>query len=215
MIPTDKRNDYYEKYLSDLSDHFDQSKEQKAPIHVGEKIRHLREKQRLTLEDLAEKTGFKVEMLENIEKEAITPPLGTMMKLSRALNTLMSSIISEKAGNKTYSVLRAKDQKSAPLPLGKVSDHSYIPVGTDLEDRHMDPFIVKLNPVKNKTLAPAVHEGEEFIYVLDGEVKITIEEHEEILSMGDAFYLKSTAPHLVTSNTDQPAMIMAVLYSGS
>lgn len=215
MISADKRNEYYEKYLSDLSYHLDQTEEQEKPIHVGEKIRHLREKQRLTLEDLAIKTGFEVEMLDKIEKETVTPPLGTMMKLSKALNTVMSSIISEKSGNKTYSVLKVKDQKTAPLPLGKVSDHSYIPLAGGIENRHLDPFIVKLNPVNNKTLAPAVHEGEEFIYVLSGEVRIVVEENEEILCMGDAFYLKSTAPHLVTSNNDQPAMILAILYSGN
>ncbi len=215
MISTNKRNEYYEKYRSDLSYHLDQTEEQERPIHVGEKIlRHLLEKQKLTLDDLVPKTGFDVEVLDKIEKDTITPPSGTMMKLSRALNTVISSIISEKSGNKTYSVLRVKDQKSASLPLGKVRDHSYIPLAQGIEDRHLDPFIVKLNPVKDKTMAPAVHEGEEFIYVLSGEVKIVVEKHEEILCMGDAFYLKSTTPHLVTINNDQPAMIPAILYSG-
>ena len=184
MISTEKRNEYYEKYLSDLSYHLDQTEQQENPIHVGEKIRHLREKQRLTLDDLAIKTGFDVEMLDKIEKETITPPLGTMIKLSRALNTVMSSIISEKNGNKTYGVLRVKDQKTASLPPGKVSDHSYIPLAAGIEDRRLDPFVVKLSAVHDNTLAPAVHEGEEFIYVLSGEVKIVVEENEEILYSG-------------------------------
>jgi len=52
------------------------TKKQERPIHVGGKVRHLREKQRLTLDDLALKTGFDVDMLDKIEKETITPPLG-------------------------------------------------------------------------------------------------------------------------------------------
>ncbi len=212
MIKIEKLNEYYEKYLADLAEHMDKPQEQSEPIHVGEKIKHLRETQGLSLEELARKTGFDITMLEDIEQEKITPPLGTMIRLSRALNTVMSSIFSQQEGQKNYSVLRVSDHKSAPLPTGRASYHSYIPLAADLKDRHMDPFLVKLNPGK-KDMAPSVHEGEELIYVIDGEVKIVIEDQVEILSLGDALYLKSTAPHIVVSNTDEPALILAIMYS--
>ncbi|NPA25414.1 MAG: helix-turn-helix domain-containing protein [Deltaproteobacteria bacterium] len=212
MIKIEKLNEYYEKYLTDLAEHMDKPQEQTEPIHVGEKIKHLRETQGLSLEELARKTGFDITMLENIEQEKITPPLGTMIRLSRALNTVMSSIFSQQEEQKNYSVLRVCDHKSAPLPTGRASYHSYIPLAADLKDRHMDPFIVKLNPEK-KDVAPSVHDGEELIYVIDGEVKIVIEDQVEILSLGDALYLKSTAPHIVVTNTDEPALILAIMYS--
>jgi transcriptional regulator with XRE-family HTH domain len=215
MIKVEKLNEYYEKYLTDLAEHMDRPQEQSDPIHVGEKIKHLRETQGMSLDELARKTGFDIKMLENIEQEKITPPLGTMIRLSRALNTVMSSIFSQQQEEKHYSVLRVKDHKSAPLPTGRASYHSYIPLGADLKDRHMDPFIVKLNPEKSKDVVPSVHEGEELIYVIDGEVRIVIEDQVEILTIGDSLYLKSTAPHIVVTNTDQPALILAIMYSGS
>ncbi|MCK5914754.1 MAG: helix-turn-helix transcriptional regulator, partial [Deltaproteobacteria bacterium] len=146
MIKIEKYNEYYEKYLTDLAEHMDKPQEQTEPIHVGEKIKHMRETQGLSLAELAQKTGFEVEMLENIEQENITPPLGTMIRLSRALNTVMSSLFSDQEEETHYSVLRVSDQKSAPLPTGRASYHSYIPLAADLKGRHMDPFIVKLNP---------------------------------------------------------------------
>jgi transcriptional regulator with XRE-family HTH domain len=191
----------------------DKPQEQADPIHVGEKIKHMRETQGLSIEELAKKTGFDVEMLENVEKENIIPPLGTMIRLSRALNTVMSSLFSSQEEQVHYSVVRVNDQKSAPLPTGRASYHSYIPLAADLKDRHMDPFIVKLNPEKAKDVVPSVHDGEELIYVIDGEVKITVEDKVEILGLGDALYLKSTTPHVVITNTDKPALILAIMYS--
>jgi transcriptional regulator with XRE-family HTH domain len=213
MIKIEKHNEYYEKYLSDLAEHMDKPQEQADPIHVGEKIKHMRETQGLSIEELAKKTGFDVEMLENVEKENIIPPLGTMIRLSRALNTVMSSLFSSQEEQVHYSVVRVNDQKSAPLPTGRASYHSYIPLAADLKDRHMDPFIVKLNPEKAKDVVPSVHDGEELIYVIDGEVKITVEDKVEILGLGDALYLKSTTPHVVITNTDKPALILAIMYS--
>ena len=213
MIKIEKHNEYYEKYLSDLAEHMDKPQEQSDPIHVGEKIKHMRETQGLSIEELAKKTGFDVEMLENVEKENIIPPLGTMIRLSRALNTVMGTLFSSQEEQTNYSVVRVNDQKSAPLPTGRASYHSYIPLAADLKDRHMDPFIVKLNPEKAKDVVPSVHDGEELIYVIDGEVKITVEDKVEILGLGDALYLKSTTPHVVITNTDKPALILAVMYS--
>ncbi len=213
MIKIEKHNEYYEKYLSDLAEHMDKPQEQTEPIHVGEKIKHMRETQGLSIEELARKTGFDVAMLENVEQEKVIPPLGTMIRLSRALNTVMSSLFSSQEEQVHYSVVRVNDQKSAPLPTGRASYHSYIPLAADLKDRHMDPFIVKLNPEKAKDVVPSVHEGEELIYVIDGEVKITIEDKVEILGLGDALYLKSTTPHIVITNTDKPALILAIMYS--
>jgi len=213
MIKIEKHNEYYEKYLSDLAEHMDKPQEQSDPIHVGEKIKHMRETQGLSIEELAKKTGFDVDMLENVEKENIIPPLGTMIRLSRALNTVMSSLFSSQEEQLNYSVVRVNDQKSAPLPTGRASYHSYIPLAADLKDRHMDPFIVKLNPEKAKDVVPSVHDGEELIYVIDGEVKITVEDKVEILGLGDALYLKSTTPHVVITNTDKPALILAIMYS--
>ena len=63
-------------------------------------------------------------------------------------------------------------------------------------------------------MVPSVHDGEELIYVIDGEVKIVVEDKVEILSLGDALYLKSTSPHVVITNNDKPALILAVMYSG-
>ncbi len=59
----------------------------------------------------------------------------------------------------------------------------------------------------------SVHEGEEFIYVLEGEMEVTIGEHREVLYPGDAIYYHSSLPHLVKCHQGKPTRILAVLFA--
>ncbi len=206
MIPKEKINKYYEDYIDDISSLIE--KEDVSSFKLGEKIKNLRKTKGLTIDDISRKTGFDKSLLQDIEDEKVHPSLAVIIKLSKALDTIMSSLLSE--GGKKYSVMRAQDHKVHPRKASEL--YKYFSLSEEVEDRHLDAFIVKLYPNKNVELA--VHDGEEFIYVLDGEVKINIEDEEEVISIGESIHYHSTIPHFITSNTDEPALILAVIYNG-
>jgi len=207
MIPKEEINQYYEDYINEISNYLDQ--EEEKSYHIGEKIKKIRESKNLTLAEIAQKTGFKEDFLKDIEEEKIAPPLATIIKLSKALDTMLGSLIAEE-GDKPYAVIRVTDQKLTPR---KTSSHyKYVPLASEVKGRHMETFLVRLYPTKEIDLT--THEGEEFIYVLDGEVKVVIGDKEEVLKMGDSIYYLSTVPHFLTSNNDKPALILAVIYNG-
>ncbi len=206
MIPKEKINQYYEEYIDDISSLIEQDNE--PSLKLGEKIKNLRTSKGLTLGDISEKTGFSEALLQDIENEKIHPPLATIIKLSKALDTIMSSLISE--GGKKYSVMRAKDHKVHPRKASQL--YKYFSLSEEVEDRHVDSFIVKLYPNDKEEIT--VHDGEEFIYVLDGEVKVIIDNNVEVISIGESIHYHSTLPHFITSNTDKPALILAVIYNG-
>jgi len=78
----------------------------------------------------------------------------------------------------------------------------------------METFIVKLEP-QDSFEELSIHDGEEFIFVIEGEVKLRIEDKIEILSAGDSTYYFSNIPHQVCSNISGPTYILAVIYTGS
>ena len=76
----------------------------------------------------------------------------------------------------------------------------------------MEPFLVTLEPISQDE-SPSTHDGEEFIFVLEGEIEVILGENREILSAEDSIYYDSTLPHRVRALGDQNARIVAVLYT--
>ena len=79
-------------------------------------------------------------------------------------------------------------------------------------DRHMEPFIVDLHPKKVNNCELTSHEGEEFIYVMDGDVELCYGQEKYVLSAGDSIYYDSVIPHDLHAHQDE-ARILAVVYA--
>ena len=209
MIPVEKVNKYYEEYIEEISSKLDSVEVKEPGLLIGEKIKKIRESKGLSIDEVAKRTGFSKEFLIDIENGKVSPPLGIIVKLSKALDTMVANLFGE-PGEKNYCVMKVKDQKVVPRTSSTGYNYKYIPLATGLKEMHMEAFIVKLLPESKEE--KSVHDGEEFIYVLDGEVKVVIGDDVEILNMGDTIYYLSSIPHYITTNTDKPALILAVIY---
>ena len=88
-------------------------------------------------------------------------------------------------------------------------------LGFEKKNRRMEPFIVTLEPATLKTSKTSVHEGEEFIFVLEGEMEVIFGDHADILYPGDSIYYDSNIPHRVQCHQDKVTRILAVLYTAN
>jgi len=185
-------------------------------VLVGEKIKSLREDSALSLQDLAARTGLSAAVLSQVENHLISPPLGTLIRIAKALEVRPSSFFDEHP-DRSFTLVRKEDRKPASrfaskrgVPYGYV----YESLGHDMKDRHMEPFLVTLEPTTLRNPKASSHEGEEFIFVLEGEVEVTLGEHSDVLTRGDAIYYSSEIPHLVQTKGEENAVILAVIYCG-
>lgn len=180
---------------------------------IGKRIRMLREEKGISLDELSNMTGFDVELLSNIENNIVQPQLGTVIRLSKALDSAFGRLISG-IGNRIYSITRKHEQKvvsRSTAKKGKKQVYTYKSLAPEVKGRHMEALIVQLE--ENPDIEVSVHDGEEFIYVLDGIVVLNIGEDTFDLEPGDSAYYLSTTPHLVASKKGK-ATILAVLYEG-
>jgi len=186
-------------------------------IRVGEKIKALREKKGLSLKELADLTGFSTALLSQMENHLVSPSLGTIIKMARALSVRVGDFLGETEGE-PYTIVRKEERKKVSRFASKDGvkyGYSYESLGFEKKDRHMEPFIVTLEPATVKNAKTSVHEGEEFIFVLDGEMEVILGNHTDILYPGDSIYYDSTIPHRVQCHQDKITRILAVLYAST
>ena len=198
--------DYFEDLTGDI-----QNGESGPVDEVGTRIKLLREERGFTLEDLSDLTGFDVSQLEAIENGELKPQLGTVMKLSKALDLAVGRLVSG-MGTKLYAITRKNERKPIGRSASKTSKksvYSYMSLAPEVQGRNMEALIVQLEKSEEQEIS--VHNGEEFIFVLDGTVSLTIAKETYELEPGDSVYYLSTTPHYITAKT-QKATILAVLY---
>jgi transcriptional regulator with XRE-family HTH domain len=186
-------------------------------VRVGEKIKALREQKGLSLKELADLTGFSTALLSQMENHLVSPSLGTIIKMARALSVRVGDFLGETEGE-PYTIVRKDERKKVSRFASKDGvkyGYSYESLGFEKKDRHMEPFIVTLEPATVKTSKTSVHDGEEFIFVMEGEMEVILGDHTDILYPGDSIYYDSTIPHRVQCHQDKITRILAVLYAPS
>jgi len=88
----------------------------------------------------------------------------------------------------------------------------YSSLGRGKTDRHMEPFFITMNPEPEADRKLSFHEGEEFIVVVSGQVRLTYGREVSVLNPGDSIYYNSVVPHNLSAAGAEPASIYAVLY---
>jgi len=186
-------------------------------IRVGEKIKQLREKKGLSLKEVADATGFSTALLSQMESHLVSPSLGSIIKLAKALEVRVGDFFGETEGE-PFAIVRKDERKTVSRFASKEGvsyGYSYESLGFEKKDRRMEPFIVTLEPATLKTSKTSAHEGEEFIFVLEGEMQVILGNHTDILYPGDSIYYDSNIPHRVQCHQDKVARILAVLYTAN
>lgn len=186
-------------------------------VKVGEKVKQLRNQQGLTLQQLAAKTGFSTAVLSQIETHLVSPSLGTLIKLAHAFEVPVGHFLGEGEGA-PFVIIRKDERKVVSRYASKEGvnyGYTYESLGAEMKDRHMEPFIVSLEPAATAhTEKLSSHEGEEFLYVLEGEMEVRLGKHTDVLYPGDSIYYHSRMPHLVRCHLNKPTRILAVIFAG-
>ena len=137
-----------------------------------------------------------------------------MIKLAKALDLKMGYFISGDE-NRPYTIVRKNDGKIVSRyssKKGKYYGYGYESLAPHKKDRHMEPFLVSLEPSESDEERSA-HDGQEFIYVLEGAMEVRLGDETYFLEPGDSIYYDSTVPHLVKNHGKDVTRILAVLYS--
>lgn len=162
-------------------------------LNIGGHIRRLRLEQRRTQQDIADACGFSKSLLSKIESNKVMPPVATLVKIAKSLCTNVAALI--EAGATRATVCTGEKEVLANL-VKTEQGYSIYPFAVRHKNKRMQPFlfVLRRGEVKEHHL---VHEGEEFIYVLQGRIRVQVGREEHLLGRGDALYFDSTDVHQV------------------
>lgn len=184
--------------------------------NVGKKIETIRNQKNITIEQLAERCGFSLGMMTLIENDQSIPSLGHLIKVARVLGVRLGTflddmdhlgpVITRKVALKQGTSFSSKNS-------GTITNLDFFPMASDKSGRHMEPFIVDINHSEGTDFSQSSHEGEEFIYVLSGNIEISYGKDNYKLGEGDSIYYDSLVDHHVHTLDQAPAKILAVVYA--
>ena len=184
---------------------------------VGAKIKGLRETKNLSIEEIAERSGLTVEQITSIETDQNLPSLGPLIKIARALGVRLGTFMDDNDALGPI-VCRAEDRErdsSISFSNGATDARKhmeYHPLAQQKAGRHMEPFVIDINPEETPNYQLSAHEGEEFIYVMQGEVEIVYGKDTYKLKEGDSIFYDSIVKHHVHGAPSKSAKILAVVY---
>lgn len=184
--------------------------------NIGTKIKSVRESKQITIEELAEGSRLSVEQVRNIESDTNVPSLAPLIKIARALGVRLGTFLddNENLGPAVSRKNTAAESIHTSNAGAKTSTHNnFFALAPQKSGRAMEPFFIEINAVDDGTLETSAHEGEEFIYVLEGVLKIIYGQNTYILEEGDSIYYDSIVEHLVCAADENGAKIVAVVYA--
>ncbi len=185
---------------------------------IGEKIRRFREEAKLSLKELSQKVSISSEELEHIEKGRATPPVYVIIKICKALGVRVGTILD---GDESPSpiVMDIEEQcQSQPdfklsVNLDKKPHLTYHLLAKGKSDRNMEPSIIDVEYVPEEDATFAPHEGEEFMYVLNGALVVGYGNDKFRVEAGQSIYYDSAVPHYISSaEKGSTTRILAVTY---
>lgn len=182
---------------------------------IGSRIRQLREQRKYSVETLASQSSCAVDMIEALEAGELVPSLTPLMKLARGLGVRLGTLLDDQSESAPV-VVRADDMgevvhfsgNDATRNKSVLDFHSLAPKKAS---RHMEPFLIDVHPAKGEKKL-SEHEGEEFIFVLNGEIEILYGKDVYQLRTGDSIYYESIVPHHLHAMNGE-AKILAVVYA--
>lgn len=183
---------------------------------LGKKITALREAHYLSIKDLADRCSCDVDVIEQLEAGEVPPSLAPLIKLTRALGVRLGTLMDddEAFGPAYFDAAQMEEVECVKtLQTAKdAGDLSYFSLAAGRPSRHMDPFVITVTPSGEASHKLDSHEGEEWLYGMEGCIEIEYGNDVFVLHPGETIYYDSIVPHQVRAHDGQNVKFLACVY---
>lgn len=183
---------------------------------VGTKIKSIREAKNITIEQVAERSGLSVNQIEVIEENKNLPSLAPLIKIARVLGVRLGTFLDD--NDQIGPVVCRKEEQPEGISFSSETANShnnlnFFSLAQSKAGRHMEPFLIDIDSTSKEAHLLSSHEGEEFLFVLEGTVEVTYGKTNYVINVGESIYYDSIVEHNVHAANESKAKILAVVYT--
>jgi len=171
---------------------------------VGQNIRELRTKRKLSLRALAELSGLSTNAISLIERGDNSPTVSSLHSLATALGVPVTAFFEQHTDGLVIHTM--KDYRPTSETAGVRMEN----LGSGLPHQQIEPFLMTIEPASSSTSSQITHAGEEFVYVLKGTLVCMVNEQEYNLEEGDSLLFLASQPHIYRNQTSKVAQILII-----
>jgi len=181
--------------------------------YIGERVQKLREAQGLSRQEVCRLAGLELSQLQAFEEGTAVPSVGEVINLSRILGSKFEGLL-HGGGTVSEALTICRSGKSFAGQQGNTDQgYAYATLTRPGTVGHvMEPFLLVFDPQVPKG-PPIAHDGQEFIYVVEGAIELLYDGQTYRLDKGDSVYLDAARSHRFHGLGEQPAQILAVVCS--
>ncbi len=182
---------------------------------IGERIRRMREAQELSREEVSRLAGLAADRLAALEEGREVPSIGVIIKLSRVLGSKLGGLLHGGGFVSDALTVSRAGEAGVGFDQGDTDQgYTYRCLTRPGTPGHgMEPFLLTFDP-RVTDAKPLAHDGQEFVYVLEGELELFYDGRRTTLRPGDSAYLDASRPHLFRGLGVAPSRMLAVVWSG-
>ncbi|MFH2091905.1 MAG: XRE family transcriptional regulator [Pseudomonadota bacterium] len=171
---------------------------------IGKRIRKIRLDNKISLDYMANETGLAKTQIKEIESGKKRPSVGTLLQISRTLHVDSGLLLKE-----------SEDQveKRSQAYTKRTDNYAYTALTENAENKHLKAFKIVVEAQKKHDGVGFKHDGEEFVYVLDGSVEVTVGDHVNQLKPGDSLHFNSGVKHDLRNIGTIDAQLIVVVYA--
>jgi transcriptional regulator with XRE-family HTH domain len=171
----------------------------------GAKMEQLRLAKKMSLEQLANLTGLSQRYLRDIEQGIANPSVSVVIQIAKALSIDSGSFLSAED--------EVSEKKRMESFFKRTQAYSYKTLTPQAEKKHMKAFLVTIDPKQDHRMVDYRHEGEEFVYVLKGEIEVIVGENQHLLKENETLHFDSGLAHKLRNLTEENAKLLVVIYT--
>lgn len=176
---------------------------------IAARVKELRELSDIGVEDMAAFLKVPVETYEKYEEAREDIPASIMFEIAQKFKVDMSVLLT---GKEPHMNVFTVTRKGEGVCVERRSDYKYQNLAANFKHKKAELFVVTVEPKPGETeLHKNAHPGQEFNYLLEGELVVYIHDNEVVLKEGDCIFFDSTCEHAMRARGDKPARFLAVI----